>query len=220
MNKRNHDSKHIADILEKNNLGIKLDIGCGASKQPGFVGMDVLKLPGVDIVHDLELFPWPLPDQSVSFAMTSHVVEHITPGRSDPRTAGLVQLLLDKKVVTEKEIADYIGEPNPGSIFIAFMNEVWRVLKYDAQFIIAMPYGGSQGYLQDPTHVNQRNKDTWCYFDPLHPRAGGTGLYRFYEPAPWKQVACSYDPTGNMEVVLQKRRDDASYHIDRKIHYK
>lgn len=59
--------------------GIRLDIGCGSSKQAGFIGIDKLPLPGVDIVHDLETFPWPLPDESVSVAMASHVLEHINP---------------------------------------------------------------------------------------------------------------------------------------------
>lgn len=59
--------------------GIQLDIGCGQSKQPGFVGMDLRPLPGVDIVHDFEVFPWPLADASVLRAVASHVVEHVNP---------------------------------------------------------------------------------------------------------------------------------------------
>ncbi len=69
----------IAKILKENNLGIKLDIGCGGNKNRGFVGMDIRKEPGVDIVQDLEVQPWPLPDECVSFAVASHVVEHINP---------------------------------------------------------------------------------------------------------------------------------------------
>jgi len=40
---------------------MKLDIGCGWSKRAGFVGMDKRNLPGVDIIHDLEIFPYPIP---------------------------------------------------------------------------------------------------------------------------------------------------------------
>lgn len=65
--------------LLKDNSGIRLDVGCGDNKQPGFVGIDYRKLPSVDIVHDLERFPWPLPDESVLVAVSSHVVEHINP---------------------------------------------------------------------------------------------------------------------------------------------
>ena len=59
--------------------GIRLDIGCGSNKQAGFVGMDVQALPGVEIVHDWNVRPWPLPDESVVLAMASHVVEHVNP---------------------------------------------------------------------------------------------------------------------------------------------
>lgn len=59
--------------------GIQLDIGCGESKQKGFVGLDKRDLPGVDIVHDLENFPYPLEDESCLLIVGSHIVEHIKP---------------------------------------------------------------------------------------------------------------------------------------------
>jgi len=74
-----HLPKNIRELL-KSKSGIKLDIGCGENKQgPDWIGIDVRKLPGVDIVWDLEKFPWPLPDESVVIAIASHVVEHIDP---------------------------------------------------------------------------------------------------------------------------------------------
>ena len=59
--------------------GILLDIGCGDNKQQGFVGMDKRKLPSVDIVHDLEVFPYPLDDGSCLTVKGSHIYEHIKP---------------------------------------------------------------------------------------------------------------------------------------------
>lgn len=56
-----------------------LDIGCGQNIQPGFVGMDKRKLPGVEIVHDIEVFPWPFKAGEASVIKMSHVVEHIKP---------------------------------------------------------------------------------------------------------------------------------------------
>lgn len=56
-----------------------LDIGCGGAKQEGYVGIDIRALPGVDVVHDLERFPWPFSDNEFDYARCSHVVEHITP---------------------------------------------------------------------------------------------------------------------------------------------
>jgi SAM-dependent methyltransferase len=64
--------------------GINLDIGCGESKQPNFIGMDKRLLPGVDILHDLEEFPYPLPDECCWNIVGSHIIEHIKPEYSIP----------------------------------------------------------------------------------------------------------------------------------------
>ena len=42
----------------------KLDIGCGRGKPDGYIGIDMLDFDGVDIVWNLENFPWPLEDNS------------------------------------------------------------------------------------------------------------------------------------------------------------
>jgi SAM-dependent methyltransferase len=157
--------------------GIRLDIGCGANCQSGFVGMDIRALSGVDIVHDVEMIPWPLEDECVLQAVSSHVVEHINPHKFG---------------------------------FVNFMDEVWRVLKPDAQFAIACPHGASPGFLQDPTHCNALNETTWSYFDPLCPYTGGA-LYRIYKPKPWRIEHLSWSPAANIEVILSKRREDPSY---------
>lgn len=65
--------------LLKDKSGIRLDIGCGSNKNPGFVGIDISPLEGVDIVWDIEKTPWPLPDECVITATSSHVLEHINP---------------------------------------------------------------------------------------------------------------------------------------------
>ena len=56
-----------------------IDAGCGENCQPGFVGMDKRKLKGVDVTHDLEVFPWPFEDGSAEVIKMSHVFEHIKP---------------------------------------------------------------------------------------------------------------------------------------------
>lgn len=64
----------------KKRAGILLDIGCGENKKgPTWVGMDKRPMKGVDIVHDLEVFPWPIKDESVLTTAASHILEHIKP---------------------------------------------------------------------------------------------------------------------------------------------
>lgn len=195
--------EHVSKLIAANS-GIKLDIGCGDAKNIGFVGMDYRARPGVDIVHDVEQFPWPLPDESVLVAVSSHLVEHLNPHHGDNRITSLVKLLLDKKIITPEEITEYIGELDPGPRFMRFMDEVWRVLKPDGEFGMVFPYAGSPGYWQDPTHINGINECTWWYFDPEEPHLHGD-LYTFYRPKPWRIKMSAYAKGGNMEIVLVKR---------------
>lgn len=56
---------------------IKLDIGCGPNKKEGFVGVDAIAFPGVDVVLDLK-GRWPWKDGSVEELHCSHCIEHFT----------------------------------------------------------------------------------------------------------------------------------------------
>lgn len=56
---------------------IKLDIGCGQNKNLGYIGIDWAKIDGVDIVHDLLKFPWPIENESVETSWCSHFFEHV-----------------------------------------------------------------------------------------------------------------------------------------------
>lgn len=73
----NQTGKH--QNLFRDAQGILLDIGCGSNKTPGFIGMDIRELPGVDIVHDLEKFPYPIESETVHTITASHIYEHIKP---------------------------------------------------------------------------------------------------------------------------------------------
>ena len=54
----------------------KLDVGCGKYKHAGCVGMDRVALIGVDVVHDMNCFPWPFKSDEFSYVRLSHVIEH------------------------------------------------------------------------------------------------------------------------------------------------
>jgi len=180
--------------LLKEKSGIKLDIGCGGQKfAPDWVGMDAAELPGVDVVHNLLDIPYPFPDESVSTAIMSHVLEHI------PKVSVIYK---DGKLTTITPL-------------LMVMDEIWRIMKPDGSIAIAVPHGMSGGFMQDPTHASQINESMWYYFDPL---ALDGYLYKYCRPKPWRlkthengEPYLYYDPAGNMEVVLVKRRWDDSY---------
>lgn len=57
--------------------GLRLNLGCGHSRIDGWINVDHFAGCKPDIVHNLEQFPWPWPDNSVSQIYMSHVLEHL-----------------------------------------------------------------------------------------------------------------------------------------------
>ena len=111
-------------------------------------------------------------------------------------------------LATASHLLEHIN-PHKG-VFIQFMNEVWRIMKPGGEFAFVVPFAGSPGYWQDPTHVNPINRNTLAYFDPIDPKLGNQ-LYNFYRPKPWKIKVVNWQVAGNLEAVLIKRRMDKSY---------
>lgn len=61
--------------------GLRLDLGCGKNKKPGFIGVDNIKFEGVDVVCNLGINRWPWPDATVEEVHASHFVEHLDAGQ-------------------------------------------------------------------------------------------------------------------------------------------
>ncbi len=54
---------------------LRLNLGCGMTRFDGYVNVDRFGEP--DVRHNLEVVPWPWPDDSVSEVILSHVLEHL-----------------------------------------------------------------------------------------------------------------------------------------------
>jgi SAM-dependent methyltransferase len=55
--------------------GIRLNLGSGQNPIEGWVNVDKFGTP--DVMWDLEMFPWPWPENSVSEVIMFHVLEHL-----------------------------------------------------------------------------------------------------------------------------------------------
>lgn len=174
--------------LIKSKGGIQLDIGAGQNKQgPDWVGMDIQDLPGVDIIHDLLEYPWPLPDESVIRAKASHVVEHIP-----PQNFGFINFMNEVWRVLKPDGQFAISMPyatSPGMYqdptHCNFCNEnTWLYF--------------------DPLET-KTNGMLYKFY-----RAKPWKIA--HAPAMPYEQAIYFDQQGNMEVLLIKRREDRSYY--------
>ena len=89
---------------------VRVNLACGQTKEPGWIGVDIAPCEGVDVVHNLNEFPWPFESNSVDEAFVSHYVEHVP--LDTPRGDGL----------------------------ICFMNELHRILRPGGKCTIIAPY--------------------------------------------------------------------------------
>ena len=55
----------------------KLNLGCGKHILKGYTNLDVVKLEGVNIIHDLNKFPYPFSDNYFNEILAKSVLEHL-----------------------------------------------------------------------------------------------------------------------------------------------
>jgi len=170
--KKNIYPKNILKLIKEKSKGstglIRLDVACGDGKQDDtWVGMDIRPCKGVDIVHNVEEIPYPLPSNCCQVILAAHIIEHLKPW-----------------------------------LIIDIINEWWRLLDIGGQLWIALPYAGSFGYFQDPTHLKTWNEATANYF------SAKDYLYEVYKPKPFKIVRNDWQLNGNLEVVMEKLSEE------------
>lgn len=56
---------------------MKLNIWCWQDPINWYINLDWIKLPWVDIIHDLDVFPYPFKDNYFDEIFSAHVLEHV-----------------------------------------------------------------------------------------------------------------------------------------------
>ncbi len=54
-----------------------LDVGCGANKYEGAIGLDNNPRTAADVIHDLGVVPYPFADDEFDLVISRHVIEHV-----------------------------------------------------------------------------------------------------------------------------------------------
>lgn len=142
-------AKKVKEKLPEEEKYVKVNLACGAGNEEGWIGIDIADLPGVDIVHDLYVFPWPFEDESVDEIKCEQFVEHI-PLRE-----------------TEEGL----------DLFLAFFNEIYRILKPGGKCLVVSPYYSSMRAIQDPTHRRFISEATFLYVNQEWLNREGLGHY-------------------------------------------
>lgn len=123
---------------------LKLDLGCGKNKKPDWHGVDAIAFPGVDTVVDLAA------REHTKLCLARRDEEG---GCTCPR---------DRNVFTPWPWADESVDEAFSSHFIEhlgpherrhFVEELWRVLRPNAQAQIVVPYAFSERAYGDLTHA-------------------------------------------------------------------
>lgn len=73
-----HTSGEIKNMKDKAIGGSVLLLGCGKTRIPGAIGVDRTPIDGyVDVIHDLDITPYPFENNSASEIHLYHVLEHL-----------------------------------------------------------------------------------------------------------------------------------------------
>lgn len=122
---------------ERGDAYVKINLGAGNDPTSGFVNVDILDLPGIDVVHNLMDFPYPFEDGSATEIRAVDVLEHMD---------------------------NYTADLRPS--VIAFIEECHRILKPGGELYIQTPGYDAEFLWQDPTHVRGFHPKTMDLFDP------------------------------------------------------
>lgn len=128
--------------------GTRISFGAGHEAEQGFTNVDIVDMPGIDVVHNLMHFPYPFEDECANFIKAKDLVEHLATHLPDGRNT-----------------------------LIAFIEECHRILKPGGVLWIQTPSWDADFLWIDPTHVRGYDIRSFDFFDPDTDFGRGTGFY-------------------------------------------
>lgn len=118
---------------------IKINMGAGGEPdtEAGWVNVDHLSLPGIQVVHNLLNFPYPFKNEVADYIKAIDLLEHLP---------------------------NYTPDGKPTTV--AFVEECHRILQTGGILYIQVPHWASPNMWIDPTHVRGYDPKSMDYFDP------------------------------------------------------
>jgi predicted SAM-dependent methyltransferase len=129
---------------------VKISLGAGQEPElkEGWVNVDLVKLPNIQLVHNLMEVPYPFDNESAEYIKAKDLIEHLSGYSKD-------------------------GRP----IIIAFLEECYRILIPGGTLWIQTPSWDADFLWVDPTHVRGFDKHSFDFFDPDTDFGKATGFY-------------------------------------------
>ena len=186
-------SKHHKKHKHKELSLLRVNLACGQTKEVGWTGVDFVKTPVTDIVHDLFKFPWPFKDESVDEVFCSHFFEHI-PG-----------------MIRGKWMDELYRIMKPEAKATFFM-PYFQSARSMQDFTHAWPPVGAQSFLYFNKEWRNQNKlthghyDLKCDFDFTYGYLMQNDFAAKHEEARNFGVRHYWDVVNDIQVVLEKRK--------------
>lgn len=142
-------------------MTVRVNLGCGRRPMDGWVNVNDVDLPGVDVVADL--------DREISTDITADIMVPLI-HEAGQTAAEVAQASRDfMGSVTEfhmSHVLEHLHHPLP------LMEACYILAKPDATFTILCPHGASDDADEDPTHVRRLYPGSFQYFaQPTYWRA-------------------------------------------------
>ena len=140
---------------------IKVDLGCGNNKQSGYIGVDKIKLDCVDVVHDLDTYPYPFENNSVDEIFCSHYIEHVEdlPKFMDEiyriLKSGAKATIIAPYYTSVRSWQDPFHKRAISEMTFLYFNKNWRDQNRLNHYDVKCDFDLTYGYALDPEYVSR-----------------------------------------------------------------
>ena len=137
-------------------MSLKLNLGCGPNRIEGYIGVDIIPGPTVDIVASIDKLPYK--DEEVDAIIAEHVIEHLTYYQFN-RAMAEWHRVLKKGGTLEIECPDLLEWCK---LFVA-SNEYGRYTSHKGHWPIIAHFYGHQRGRNEAEEMSQVHKSGYTY---------------------------------------------------------